>query len=68
MDAHDRELLKQEIKQELREKIMKDLTSSCRNNSSSYEHEKRKQEILKAIDENTPTTAWEAFKQGFLSA
>lgn len=68
MDAHDRELLKQEIKQELREKIMKDLTSSCRNNASSYEHEKRKQEILKAIDENTPTTAWEAFKQGFSSA
>lgn len=41
MDDHDRELLKQEIKQE----------------------------ILKAIDENTPTTAWGgAFKQGFSSA
>ena len=40
MDDHDREFLKQEIKQE----------------------------ILKAIDENDPTTAWEAFKQGFSSS
>ena len=67
MDTHDRELLKQEIKQELREEIMQDLTSSY-SSTSLGEHEKRKQEILKAIDENTPTTAWEAFKQGFLSA
>lgn len=68
MDAHDRELLKQEIKQELREEIMKDFTSSYSSSTSVGEHEERKQEILKAIDENTPTTAWEAFKQGFLSA
>ena len=63
MDTHDRELLKQE----LREEVMQDLTSSY-SSTSLGEHEKRKQEILKAIDENTPTTAWEAFKQGFLSA
>lgn len=63
MDTHDRELLKQE----LREEVMQDLTSSY-SSTSLGEHEKRKQEILKAIDENTPTIAWEAFKQGFLSA
>lgn len=39
MDTNDRELLKQE----LREEIMKDLTSSYHNNTSSYKHEERKQ-------------------------
>lgn len=30
-----------------------------------HDRELLKQEILKAINENTPETAWEAFKQGF---